>query len=252
MLLRSALAILLFLQLVSFTDAATVKGVLTGRVTSLYASNLAGNNDTAAFASILPFAVGSTVQTEFTYDTATFQDQFTHNVTGTVRLSIDGNVFFEQATTLDVTPDDSVTVNRNRFILTPGSPVLTDLDTLFPSGWQVDQTFSDGGSSYAFRAVGLFGATDLPIQGLGVPIGPWDGSDFSSTDFWIMTSVTEGGSSTWTVPGAGSYTGREQGIFGTYTSFTVSVVPEPSSILLVSTGFFGLTWRLRGICSRAA
>lgn len=245
MVLRSAIFSVLCLGLTTASHAAFVKGVLTGEVTSLFGTNLAGEYDADAFASILPFGVGSIVHTEFTYDTDDYQPQITHNVTGTVRLSIDGTVFFEQATALNVTPEDAVVDNRTRFILSPRSPFFEGLETLFPSGWQVEQTLAEGGGSFAFRAVGLFGDTEFPAQGFNLPVGPWDESDFTSADFWIMTSVTEGGSSTWTVPGGGSFTGLQQSISGRYTSFTVTVVPEPSAIAILATGLIGLAWRLR-------
>lgn len=213
--------------------AAVIRGTLKGSVTIISAKDADQQVDDAAFQAILPFAVGAPVVAEFQYDTDTGQFLSSGNnynfLEGDLSIRIgDSTVFRWNAPFVDIYVSDNTVNGGDRLLFRPSSAFSPQ--SVFPAGWTHAYDFGTAGSSNTNFDVQLLDATGNAVTGRTLPTPPLSLQDFTGATFTIFTTMDPGGTSTWSVPGGGTYVGGEQIIAGGFTELVIVEVPEPAAI----------------------
>jgi hypothetical protein len=211
-------------------EAALVRGTLAGAVITISARDMNNQSDDASFQAILPFAIGAPVVATFQYDTETgyFGSGGWRDVAGTLSVAIAGVEFGAPDGPVSVSADDNSFGGGDRLIVSP--PLFTAPSNLLPQGW--GHAFVGTGSRGRQFRVGLVDVTGRTIAGASMPSRPLTLADFTYAEFSFFTSIDGGdGASIWTAPSGATYSGRDQSIYVSFSSASISpvTVPEPCS-----------------------
>ncbi|MCS7465406.1 hypothetical protein NZK35_01825 [Stieleria sp. ICT_E10.1] len=207
----------LLIPLSGDASGATVTYTLTGSVTNITATDLAGNDDTASFLSILPYNVGAPVTATFSYDSNNQDDRDSRPQYGsydglTMSVSVGSTTFdsYGSLSLIDFGTRDEI---RARGLQLYNAP-----------GWSITGL---GGGYSGLNTITLVNGNTSLWDGTLPPTDPFAASDFSTLN-WQMQDTGFTGGNRVTTP-LGSHTGMTRSIEAVFNTVTVTAIPEPSS-----------------------
>jgi len=237
--LQLIILLTVFLGFIGMANAQGVQITLQGTLDTVIAQDSNGNDDTEAFAAILPFSQGATVTATLRYffDSEDLNDS--ENVgrflTGSTEINVAGTVFESTSLLVDVLDENS----------SPGFPFSDEINTAGGSPWNAaGWDFNFIGAASTRNTIEITDFSGNVFDSDALPTEPFSIDDFSRARFEIFDTVSQQNFSTGpntVVTPLGSHTGDSHSISGSFSSLTFQAIPEPASGLVLAVTALGLS-----------